>query len=294
MGDARAIGVAAFSQGLAHHRAGQRGRASFGSVLSAASRNGPQQPVPQRALARQHIADALVRPRATAVGQRQIVGRPACRAPGASGSNTTRECGRHWAGWSSARRSSGRRNRSPGRSSPASRSARRCVSDSRTRPDCPTGPDDCRCRSRHRRWDRNRSGSGRPPGPRLRTAATCAPRAARTVAARQAGQPGADDIGLAVIAAHASEKSVAQHQRQQPALAERDAVARRRQSPAPRWRAGFRNRPRPSAAASRCGPSGFAARIRVGLVIMLMRQRRDLAADRVDRGLGDDRRWDRI
>ncbi len=73
MGDARPAGLAAPSQGFTHHRGGKVGRASFRLGVQHRQQEGVQQPLPQRALAGDHLVQALAARRIEQGGEAQIV-----------------------------------------------------------------------------------------------------------------------------------------------------------------------------------------------------------------------------
>ena len=90
-------------QRLADHRA-RRGWPSLagGSVLSAASSKRPEQPVIERALAIEHLADGRAGRRAQQAQHGQIIARARARHAAVGGRRSTTGCGRHWRAASSA------------------------------------------------------------------------------------------------------------------------------------------------------------------------------------------------
>ena len=171
----------------------------------------------------------------------------------ASRERPTRAAALHWAAASSARRCADRRNRIRACAGPASASLR---ADARqivmhrviARQHQMIAIVDHLVRAP----DRNRSGSARPPAARLRSASTVRAARRQRGGRRQAGKARADDIRPCRL--HPN-KPVAQHQRQQPRLAAATTRWRGGAKPCASLRAqDFANRPRPSGAASRCGP----------------------------------------
>ena len=227
-----AIGAAALGQGLAHHRAGQRGRAALRLGVQGGQQEGLHQPLPQRPSAGHRPRRRVCpRPAHSRPASGQVVGRPACPARGAPGEQSTRAAARHWAGCvqRSPVATSTKIEARP-RSGPTSLSARADrlqIADGR--PGCPTAPGDCRCRWSGRDWRRNRSGSARPPAAAASMSSTSTPRRRQAHGGREPGKPGADDIGVlsgrpAVIrSGRATARSTAG-----AALPMRRALARRR------------------------------------------------------------------
>ena len=142
-----------------------------GSVLSAAQQQRLEQPLVDRTLARDHVADRRDRRAATAAAP--AADSRVAVVPGTRAAGSKIHHGRRPSLMRTVQRAVGGEidEREVGRAGPCSSSRAPMLRDERRwSPDCPTARGDCRCRSPCRVRDRRTSGSARPPGWRPRAA----------------------------------------------------------------------------------------------------------------------------
>ena len=161
---------------------------SGGSMLSAASKQRPHQPLVDDAVEADDLADRLVACRPQQPRQRQIVERLRARNALAGIENPPRQRAGVEAQRPALAGGEVEKGKFGGRRADQPVLRRRCCADRRARNDCRTAADDCRCRSSCRPNGRDRSGSGR-----RRLVASCtttvSPRAVSSTAAERPARP---------------------------------------------------------------------------------------------------------